>query len=135
MIIIRILILIALINYSYQINNFLKNNIMKRMSSFFIKIKYTLVRFYRIIKVKKLSEFVWKALIKLNQDKGWRFGQYETEKRIENSFLIDKNNSITFYFTVTSYKLEFSALILKSFDEDKTNDLLVLASPATARIL
>jgi hypothetical protein len=54
------------------------------------------------------------------------FGQYETEKRIENTFSVDETNSI-FDYTVTENKLKY-ALILRSFDEEKTNDILVLAS-------
>jgi hypothetical protein len=71
---------------------------------------------------------VWKDLIKYNLKNGWRFGQYETEKRIETIFNLDGNNSITFSHTVTDNKLEFRAVILKSFDEERINDILVLAS-------
>jgi hypothetical protein len=101
---------------------------MKVITLFFNKIKYTLKRIYRILNVKKLSEFVWNDLIKYNLEQGWRFGQFETEKRIENRFNVDKNNLITFNYTVTDHKLEFNAIILKSFDEERTNDILVLAS-------
>jgi hypothetical protein len=108
--------------------NFLKNRIMKWITPFFSKIKYTWKRFYRIQHVKRRSEFVWNDLIKYNLEKGWRFGQYETEKRIENTFSVDEANSIVFDYTVTYNHLKFSALILRSFDEEKTNDMLVLAS-------
>ncbi|MBX9886535.1 MAG: hypothetical protein K2Y30_01210 [Flavobacteriaceae bacterium] len=101
---------------------------MKWITPLFSKIKYTWKRFYRLLYVSRRSEFVWKYLIKYNLEQGWRFGQYETEKRIENIFNVDDNNSITFHSTVGSNKLEFSAIILESFDEERTNDLLVLAS-------
>ncbi len=101
---------------------------MKWITPFFIKIKYTFKRFYRILNVKKRSEFVWKDLIKYNQEKGWTFGQYETEKRIENSFSVDENNVLNFNYTVNENKLAFTSIILDTFDEDKTNELLILAA-------
>ena len=101
---------------------------MKWITPFFIKIKYTVKRFYRILNVKKRSEFVWKDLIKYNQEKGWTFGQYETEKRIENSFSVDENNVLNFNYTVNENKLAFTSIILDTFDEDKTNELLILAA-------
>jgi hypothetical protein len=110
------------------IYNFLKENTMKWITPFFYKIKYNLKRIYRILNVKKRSEFVWKDLIKYNLEQGWRFGQFETEKRIENRFNLDENNLITFNYTVTDHRLEFNAIILKSFDEERTNDILILAS-------
>ena len=128
MFIIRIVIFIGMVTILPILYNFLKNSIMKWTTPFFTKIKYTWKRFYRILNVKDRSEFVWKDLIKYNLEKGWRFGQYETEKRIQCTFSVGENNSILFDYTVTDNKLEFSALILKSFEEDKTGDILVLAS-------
>jgi hypothetical protein len=128
MVIIRIIVVMVIINISPKIYNFLKDNTMKWITPFFLKIKYTLIRIYRILNVKKRSEFVWNDLIKYNLEQGWRFGQFEIEKRIENTFNVDENNLITFNYTVTSNKLEYSAVLLKSFDEERTNDILVLAS-------
>lgn len=128
MFIIRIVIFIGMVTILPILYSFLKNSIMKWTTPFFTKIKYTWKRFYRILNVKDRSEFVWKDLIKYNLEKGWRFGQYETEKRIQSTFSVGENNSILFDYTVTDNKLEFSALILKSFEEDKTGDILVLAS-------
>jgi hypothetical protein len=128
MIIIKLIILIVLITYSYQIKDFIKNSIMKNITSLGVKIKYTFKRFYRILNVKKRSEFVWKDLIKYNQKKGWTFGQYETEKRIETSFSVDENNVLNFNYTVKEEKLAFTSIILSEFDEDKSNDLLLLAA-------
>lgn len=128
MFIIRIVIFIGMVTILPILYSFLKNSIMKWTTPFFTKIKYMWKRFYRILNVKDRSEFVWKDLIKYNLEKGWRFGQYETEKRIQSTFSVGENNSILFDYTVTDNKLEFSALILKSFEEDKTGDVLVLAS-------
>jgi hypothetical protein len=125
---IGLIILMVIFSFIPTIYKYLKNSSMKWLQPFFFKIKYTQMRFYRILNVKKRSEFVWKDLIKYNQEKGWRFGQYETEKRIETTFINNKDNSVTFNYTVTNDKLEFSTIILNSFYEDKTNDILVLAS-------
>jgi hypothetical protein len=128
MFMIRMIIFAGMITILPLIYNFFKNHIMKWLGPFFSKIKYTWKRFYRIQNVKRRSEFVWNDLIKYNLEKGWRFGQYETEKRIENTFSLDEANSIVFDYTVTENNLKFNALILRSFDEEKTNDILVLAS-------
>lgn len=128
MILIKFIVQIGVFIIVALIYKYLKNNIMKWISPFFNKIKYTSIRFYRILNVKKRTEFVWKDLIKYNQKEAWRYGQFEKEKRIENIFTVIDNHSITFNYTVTDDKLEFSAIILNRFDEDKTNDLLVLAS-------
>lgn len=109
--------------------NFFKNNSMKWITPFFIKTKYTFKRFHRILNVKKRSEFVWKDLIRYNKQKGWSYdGQYETEKRIETSFSVDENNVLNFNYTIKEEKLAFTSIILSEFDEDKSNDLLLLAA-------
>ena len=128
MILIKFIVQIGVIILLALIYNFLKIYAMKWITPFFIKIKYTVKRFYRILNVKKRSEFVWKDLIKYNQEKGWTFGQYETEKRIENSFSVDENNVLNFNYTVNENKLAFTSIILDTFDEDKTNELLILAA-------
>lgn len=128
MIVIKFIILIVLITYSYQIKNFIKNSIMKNITSLGVKIKYTFQRFYRILNVKKRSEFVWKDLIKYNREVGWSFGQYEKEKRIETSFSVDENNILNFNYTVKESEIAFISIILSEFDEDKSNDLLLLAA-------
>lgn len=101
---------------------------MKNITSLGAKIKITFKRFYRIINVKKVSEFVWKDLIKFHQESGWRFGQFETEKKIETSFSVDENNVLKFDYIVDNNKLTFTSIILKEFDEDKSNELLLLAA-------
>lgn len=128
MIFIKFIIQIGVIIFLTLIYQYLKNRSMIWITPLFNKIKYTFKRFYRILNVKKRSEFVWKDLIKYNQKKGWSFGQYETEKRIENSFSVDENNVLNFNYTVKEEKLAFTSIILSEFDEDKSNDLLLLAA-------
>lgn len=128
MILIKFIVQIGVIILLTVIYQYLKNRSMIWISPLFNKIKYTFKRFYRILNVKKRSEFVWKDLIKYNQKKGWTFGQYETEKRIETSFSVDENNVLNFNYTVKEEKLAFTSIILSEFDEDKSNDLLLLAA-------
>lgn len=128
MILIKFIVQIGVIIFLAVIYQYLKNRSMIWISPLFNKIKYTFKRFYRILNVKKRAEFVWKDLIKYNQEKGWRFGQYETEKRIENSFSVDENNVLDFNYKVNENKLAFTSIILSEFDEDKSNDLLLLAA-------
>lgn len=128
MVIIRLIVQIGMIVLLSIIFKYLKNNSMKWITLVFNKIKYTFKRFYRILNVKKRSEFVWKDLIKYNQEKGWTFGQYEAEKRIETSFKVDENNVLDFNYTVNENKLAITSIILSEFDENKSNDLLLLAA-------
>ena len=128
MILIKSIVKIGVIILLTVIYQYLKNRSMIWITPLFNKIKYTFKRFYRILNVKKRSEFVWKDLIKYNQKKGWTFGQYETEKRIETSFSVDENNVLNFNYTVKEEKLAFTSIILSEFDEDKSNDLLLLAA-------
>ena len=128
MILIKFIVQIGVIILLTVIYQYLKNRSMIWITPLFNKIKYTFKRFYRILNVKKRSEFVWKDLIKYNQKKGWTFGQYETEKRIETSFSVDENNVLNFNYTVKEEKLAFTSIILSEFDEDKSNDLLLLAA-------
>ncbi|MFV5691710.1 hypothetical protein ACM55K_06785 [Flavobacterium sp. LT1R49] len=41
---------------------------------------------------------------------------------------MDENNNVNFTYTVTDEKLIFRAIILSNFDDERTNDILVLAS-------
>jgi hypothetical protein len=86
--------------------------IMTNLKKLLNKIKFTTIRVYRLLNVRQRSEFVWKDLIEYNLEKGWRFGQFETEKRIEIIFNVEENNLITFNYTISYNKLEFSAIIL-----------------------
>jgi hypothetical protein len=101
---------------------------MKKIRYVFSKIKFLLQRVYRVFTFSKTNNYVWKDLIKYHKRSGWRFGQFDNEKSIECSFKMDDNNYVTFKYTVNSGKLFFSSTILQSFDEEHTNDILVLAS-------
>jgi hypothetical protein len=101
---------------------------MKKIRYVFSKIKFLLQRVYRVFTFSKTNNYVWKDLIKYHKRSGWRFGQFDNEESIECSFKIDDTNYVTFKYTVDSDKLFFSSTILQSFDEEHTNDILVLAS-------
>lgn len=102
-----------------------------------IKIKFTryyyrlagsIRKIYRVLNVNKRSEIVWKELIKLQKEEGWIFGQYDNQKYIVTTFNLEDNQGQKFRYDVTENNLEFHTSILEGFDEDKTTDILVLAS-------
>lgn len=101
---------------------------MKSISFLFNKIKFTFQRIYRLLNVKKASNYVWIDLITYHKSGGWNFGQFDKDKYIHCSFKIDDINYIDFRYSVTYYKLLFQATVLGRFDEERTNDVLVLAS-------
>lgn len=59
---------------------------------------------------------------------GWHFGQFENEKYIETSFQNVDGSIVKFHYRVTKNNLLFKAIVLSSFHEDRTNDIMVLAS-------
>jgi len=101
---------------------------MKSIRIIFQKIKGFFKKIYRVLNEKKSSDVVWKELVALHKTSGWNYGQFDKENRIECSFKVDEINSIDFNYVVSYDKLIFRAIILTSFDEDRTNDVLVLAS-------
>ena len=101
---------------------------MKSIRIIFQKIKVVFKKIYRVLNEKKSSDVVWKELVALHKTSGWNYGQFDKENRIECSFKVDETNSIDFNYVVSYDKLIFRAIILTSFDEEKTNDVLVLAS-------
>lgn len=105
-----------------------KNFIMRKTRFIFNKIKFSSQRIYRILNSKKSTDFVWKELIKFHKSSGWNFGQFDNDKHIECAFKVDDTNYVNFNYVVSSGNLTFRATILQSFDEEITNDILVLAS-------
>jgi hypothetical protein len=71
---------------------------------------------------------VWKELIKFHKSSGWNFGQFDNDKHIECGFKVDDTNYVGFNYVVSSGNLTFRATVLQSFNEEITNDILVLAS-------
>lgn len=106
----------------------IKSSIMKTMRMFFGSIKITFQRIYRLLNVKNASHYVWIELIKFHKNSGWKFGQYDTDKYIECGFKVDDTNYVDFNYAVNSGRLLFRSTILHRFDEEITNDILVLAS-------
>ena len=101
---------------------------MKKVIYFSSKVKFFLQRIYRSITISKSSQYVWRDLIKYHKKSGWRFGQFDNDKYIECSFKVDENNYTNFNYIVNSGRLTFRSSILETFDEEHTNDILVLAS-------
>lgn len=85
---------------------------------------------YRLLNVRRRSAFVWIELI--NYHKDLNFEQYDNDKYLEILFPLKADTVVKFNYRVTTEKLISRAEILESLDEDKTNDILVLASIFTA---
>ena len=101
---------------------------MRKIRVAYRKIKFTFQRIYRLLNVKNASQYVWMELIKFHKNAGWKFGQFEKDKLIRVSFEVYEANSVDFNYSVNSGNLIYRAIILESFDEEITNDVLVLAS-------
>lgn len=104
------------------------NSLINKIKQAMIKIKFLINRIYRLINLRKSSYYVWKDLVKYHKESGWNFGQYDHEMNIRCLFAINDNRSLNFSYTVEKKSLIFSAIILHSFDEERTNDVMVLAS-------
>ena len=104
------------------------SGMVKKMRYLLSRIKNDFRRIYRILHVKKSSHYAWIELLKYHKSSGWRYGQFENEKYIECSFKVDDTNCVDFNYAVNSGKLVFRSTILSRFDEEATNDILVLAS-------
>jgi hypothetical protein len=82
----------------------------------------------RLFKVKHRSEIVWNELIKLHKKENWHFGQYDIEKYVRTTFTDDNNNDLSFHYQVTEDKLVLRSVIASDFNEDNTNDIMLLSS-------
>ncbi len=104
--------------------------LMKNLYRMFDSFIGTIRRISRVFMVKKRSRIVWKELVKMHKEANWHFGQFDNEKYIITRFTINDNDNQEqkFRYEVDQNKLEFHTCILNSFNEDKTNDVLVLAS-------
>lgn len=128
MIIVKLIVFILFWTFFAKYYSGVKNNFMKKMRSLLRRIKFTFQRIYRLFNVKNASHYVWIDLIKFHQSSGWNFGQFDKEKYIECGFKVDDTNHVDFNYSVSSGRLTFRSTILQRFDEEITNDILVLAS-------
>lgn len=101
---------------------------MKKIKLVYNKIKFISERIYRVLNVSKSAGFVWKDLVKYHKSSGFNYRQYNKEKIIYRVLEIDDTNRIDFGYCVDSEKLIYRATILQSFNEEITNDILVLAA-------
>jgi len=126
-----ILMLIAKVIIFAQIINlfssFKKESLMKIVNMFRYIPVYS-QRVYRLIRVNHRSDIVWKELIKLHKKENWHFGQYDNENYIRTTFADDNNNDLNFHYQVTNDKLVYRAVIAGDFNEDNTNDIMLLSS-------
>ena len=128
MVIVKILMFIILWSIYPDLFSRLKKTIVRIYSFLYRNIKYPLQRIYRLLNSKKTSHYVWKELIKYHKESGWNYGLFEQEKNIRCLFAINEHQSLNFSYTVKESSLNFNAIILHSFDEERTNDVMILAS-------
>ena len=128
MIIVKIIVFVFFWTFFTKYYSGIKSSFMQTMKSYFRKIKYTFQRIYRLLNLKKASHYVWIELLKFHKSSGWNFGQFDNDKHIECGFKIDAANYVDFNYAVSFDSLIFRSTILQRFDEEITNDILVLAS-------
>lgn len=124
----RFILFVCLLSFGFLTITPFKNFVMRQTKLFYNKIKFTSQRIYRILNVNKSADFVWKELIQLHKKEGRNFGQFEKDKLIKMLFEVYETNRIDFNYSVNSGNLIYRAIILESFDEEMTNDILVLSS-------
>lgn len=129
MVILKLLIFVfMLVVFPRLISQLETPSFIKSIRKVLNKIKIIIKRIYRLINFRRSSEFVWKDLIKFCIDSELKFGQFEAEKLIKCGFRINETNDLNFNYLIGQDVLKFSSTILQNFDEERTNDILVLAS-------
>lgn len=125
---IRFFIFVFIFSIGIVLFKIIKNSVMRSGRNLFISMKLIIKRIYRLLKVKNRSEFVWNDLLKHHKEAELNFGQFDNDRHTEISFPIENGIVVKFNYSVTNDELQFSSIVLPSFDEEKTNDILVLAS-------
>lgn len=87
-----------------------------------------LQRIDRLFRVKHRSDIVWKELIKMHIKENWHFGQYDNEKYVRTTFTDEYNNELNFHYQVTEDNLVLRSVIASDFNDDNTNDIMLLSS-------
>ena len=128
MIIIRILVGITFWYLFAMLYKYWKDSKMNKVKIYYYKLTFFIRRIYRLINKKNTSHFVWKELINYHATKGLKFGQYEKEKQIVCSYKMNDNHSANFDYYLYDGELYFRSIILSSFDDERTHDVLLLAS-------
>lgn len=99
-----------------------------RFTQYYYNVADTVKKIYRLLKVKKRGIIVWQELIALHKSQNWHFGQFENDNYILTTFLLNGENAHQFKYEITDYTLEYQTYILNEFEDDKTTDLMILAS-------
>lgn len=85
-------------------------------------------RIYRLFNVKNRSIIVWKELIKLHKNENWYFGQFDNEKYLITTFNLNNQMNQKFRFEIIDNRLVIQTYVLESFDENKTTEIMILAT-------
>jgi len=129
MIIIKLIVFVfMLVVFPRLISQLKTPNFIKELKKVPVKTKFLIKRIYRLLNYKRTSHYVWKELIQYHKESGWNYGLFEQEKNIRCLFAINEQQSLNFSYTIKESSLNFNAIILHSFDEERTNDVMILAS-------
>lgn len=83
---------------------------------------------FSLFQINNCSNIVWKELITLIKKMKWDYSLYEKDKLIEISFTTEEGIVFEFKIVVSEDEMYFRSLIISEFNEDITNDMMVLAS-------
>ena len=100
-----------------------------RMKPLLERLLFYFKKIYRIsISYKNYEEIVWNDLKKLHKNSEWRYGVFESDKRIEAVFEIGEKTGATFYYMVYDGQYHCRVKVIEEFSTDVTTDLFVLAA-------
>ncbi len=105
------------------------NQAIYNMKSFFIRLKYYLLRIIRIsYSVKARENFVWKELKKLQSAAKWHHGIYESDRYVETTFAISEDNPAQYFYMIYDGNFHCRVKIHDNYPVELTTQLFILAS-------
>jgi hypothetical protein len=107
---------------------FIARLIIPKFRHYYKVLKLSFKKIYRVLNVKKRSKIVWEELVKMHKNEKWYFVQFDYDKTISTKFFLKEEKEQEFRYEVTQQNLKFQTFILVSFDENKTKNIMVLAS-------
>lgn len=74
------------------------------------------------------EKVVWESLKKYFSDNKYKFGVYESDKRIEALFTVSEETALNFFYIVSRGSLRYSAKVLNHYPPELATDIFVMAS-------
>lgn len=128
MILIKIIFFVIIWTLLSIFYKYIKTSFMNKKCGFFYKIKTTIRSIYRLVNSSKTADYVWVELTNYYKNSGLKYGQYDYRKQVICDFIFNESRTVKFEFNVETSTLSYSSIILPSFDEERTNAILILAS-------